>query len=104
MLDRLLRAAGWCCADGLLQVADILTTVLGRKITHVSLAEADLARLLRDDVGLPPDFAAMLASMETDVKHGTEVRNSHDVKKVTGTLPCSFLDFAEQEKARWMRH
>ncbi|EAL94096.1 hypothetical protein KXW98_004268 [Aspergillus fumigatus] len=86
------------------QVADILTTVLGRKITHVSLAEADLARLLRDDVGLPPDFAAMLASMETDVKHGTEVRNSHDVKKVTGSLPCSFLDFAEQEKARWMRH
>ncbi|GIK05146.1 hypothetical protein Aspvir_009248 [Aspergillus viridinutans] len=84
------------------RIADILTTVLGRKITHVGLAEADLARLLRDDVGLPPDFAAMLASMETDVKHGAEERDSHDVKKMTGSSPRSFLDFAEKEKTRWM--
>ncbi|GKZ17304.1 hypothetical protein AbraIFM66951_005953 [Aspergillus brasiliensis] len=85
------------------QIADILTTVLDRKITHVSLAEEDFARLLRDDVGLPPDFATMLASMETDVKHGAEERRgSHDVKNVTGSSPRSFLEFAGKERSHWM--
>ncbi|KAL1860002.1 Festuclavine synthase I [Paecilomyces lecythidis] len=83
------------------QVADILTSMLHRKITHVSLSEPDFIRLLQERVGLPPDFAEMLAKMEVDVKDGGENRLSNCVQEVTGIPPQTIHDFADRNKQHW---
>ncbi|GAD93025.1 ergot alkaloid biosynthetic protein A [Paecilomyces variotii No. 5] len=83
------------------QIANILTSLLGRKITHVSLSEPDFIQLLQERVGLPPNFAEMLAKMEVDVKNGDENRLSNSVQEVTGVSPQGFHDFADRNKQHW---
>ncbi|OQE13753.1 hypothetical protein PENSTE_c046G08691 [Penicillium steckii] len=84
------------------EVADILTEVLGRKISHVSMSEAEYTKFLTDSAGLPHYYAATLASMEAEVAVGGEEKNSDDVKEVTGVSPLAFRDFAAREKGRWL--
>jgi festuclavine dehydrogenase len=62
----------------------------------------EFAKLLTDTVGLPPDFASMLAAMEEDVAAGGEERLSNAVKEVTGSSPVRFHDFVVREKDRWV--
>ncbi|OTA81175.1 hypothetical protein M434DRAFT_380496 [Hypoxylon sp. CO27-5] len=83
-------------------VAAILTSVLGRRITHVNLSEGELAERLQS-AGMPAEDAKMLAEMDTMIKNGAEDRLNHVVEEVTGTLPLSFHDFAVREKGAWVQ-
>ncbi|KAI9372974.1 Festuclavine dehydrogenase [Aspergillus egyptiacus] len=84
------------------KVAEILTTVMGREISHVSLPQLEFAKLLTDTVGLPVEFASMLADMEAEVGSGGEERLSDAVARVTGSSPLGFRDFVVREKDRWL--
>ncbi|KAE8351817.1 agroclavine dehydrogenase [Aspergillus coremiiformis] len=83
------------------QIAAILTSLLGRKITHVQLSEAGMAQRL-ESTGMPTEDAQMLAGMDTLIKNGAEDRLNQVVEEVTGIPPQSFSDFAVQEKRTWL--
>ncbi|KAI1798762.1 NAD(P)-binding protein [Daldinia bambusicola] len=83
-------------------LAETFTSVLGRTITHVDITEPELVeRWTR--VGLPPQYGAALASMDTAVRHGSEDRTSDDVRRTTGKEPRRFGDFVEENKSAWAR-
>lgn len=82
-------------------MAEILTTILGKKIIHRSLTETGLAELLVKKAGIPADFAAMLSAMEVDVKNGPQEVLNNSVVEVTGNPPRYFKDVAEHEKHVW---
>ncbi|KAK6949016.1 hypothetical protein Daesc_009088 [Daldinia eschscholtzii] len=81
-------------------LAEIFTSVLGRKITHVDLTESELVDRWAS-VGLPPQYGAALAAMDTAVRHGSEERSSDAVLRTTGREPRRFRDFVEENKATW---
>ncbi|KAI1464141.1 NAD(P)-binding protein [Daldinia caldariorum] len=81
-------------------LAEIFTSALGRKITHVDLTESELAERWTS-LGLPAEFSAALASLDTAVRHGSEERTSDDVRRITGREPKRFRDFVEENKDTW---
>ncbi|KAI0436162.1 putative ergot alkaloid A [Xylaria telfairii] len=85
------------------QVAAILTSVLGRNITHIRLSEAELSRRLVA-LGMPAEDAEMLAGMDSMIKAGVEDRLNQVVEEITGTGPQSFYDFAVREKSNWAQN
>jgi festuclavine dehydrogenase len=85
-----------------LQVADILSSLLGRKITHAKLSEAEMAKCL-ESTGMPIEDAQMLAGMDSIIKSGAEERKNTVIEDVTGTPPLSFKDFAVREKSSWVQ-
>ncbi|KHN97492.1 Ergot alkaloid biosynthesis protein [Metarhizium album ARSEF 1941] len=82
-------------------VAEILTTLLNRRISHVNLTESDLAEKMHE-YGMPPEDAKMHASMDLIVRAGGEERLNNSVLELTGTMPRTFLDFASSEKQVWL--
>ncbi|RYP43052.1 hypothetical protein DL768_010110 [Monosporascus sp. mg162] len=81
-------------------VAGALTEALGRKIAHGDISEAELVRR-HQDFGMPAQYAAILAAMDTAIKNGSEDRLSDVVLQVTGRPPRRFRDFVEENKAVW---
>ncbi|OAS99920.1 ergot alkaloid biosynthetic protein A, variant [Blastomyces dermatitidis ER-3] len=84
-------------------LADILSSVLGRTIAHVKLSEAELAARMESTLGIPQDYAQMLAVLETNIKNGEEDRMNDDVEKVTGKGPRRFRDFSEASSGCWVK-
>ena len=84
----------------LVKIADALTSVLGRKITHVSLSEPDFVDMM-ESAGMPRNYSEMMGKLDTDIKNGSEERLSDDVGSVTGKPPRTFVDFAAQMKSCW---
>ncbi|PGG98245.1 hypothetical protein GX51_06893 [Blastomyces parvus] len=85
------------------ELAEILSSVLDRKITHVKLSEAEFAARMESTLGIPQDYAQMLAVLETNVKNGAEDRMNDDVERVTGKSPRRFRDFAEASSECWVK-
>ncbi len=83
------------------QVADILTDVIGKKIVHVNVPAAELEARYKS-IGIPEDYANLLAVLDTGVKHGAENRTNDIVLSVTGKQPGTFRAFAEGNKAVWL--
>ncbi|KAI1643277.1 NAD(P)-binding protein [Daldinia loculata] len=81
-------------------LAEIFSSVLNRKITHVDLTEPELTSRWAS-VGLPAEYAAVLASMDTAVRHGSEELTSDAVRATTGRDPRAFRDFVEENKGTW---
>ncbi|RYP57941.1 hypothetical protein DL769_009188 [Monosporascus sp. CRB-8-3] len=81
-------------------LATTLTEVLGREISHGDISEAELARR-HQGFGLPAQYAAILAAMDTAIKNGSEDRLSDVVLRVTGRTPRRFRDFVEENKDVW---
>lgn len=84
-------------------VAAGLSRVLGRRIAHVDLAEAELARRYHEGYGIPEQYANILAGMDTGIRNGAEEHNSlgGDVLEVTGCPPRGFADFVEENRDLW---
>lgn len=76
------------------QVAKVLSEVIGRQISHVSLSDAELAAQFQS-FGVPENYAWMLAKMDLEIKTGAEDRLNDTVLKVTGRPPITFGAFAE---------
>ncbi|KAG6117441.1 hypothetical protein E4U13_001069 [Claviceps humidiphila] len=83
------------------EVAQGLTGVLGRKITHTKMSEGELAEKLMEE-NVTPEEAYMHAAMDSMIKSGSEARKvSDEVRVWTGVEPRGFINFALSAKAAW---
>ncbi|MBD3007380.1 NAD(P)H-binding protein [Streptomyces sp. 5-10] len=85
-------------ALGYREAARIVAEVSGRPVRHVAVETGELVERLRA-TGLPPEFAAFLAGLDEDIRHGAEDRTTDTVERVTGRPPRSFRAFAEAHRA-----
>ncbi|MCG5218415.1 ergot alkaloid biosynthesis protein [Streptosporangium sp. KLBMP 9127] len=76
-------------------VADIITQVTGRTITHRPVTYEQLRDRLAA-AGIPAQFAAMLAGMDRAIAEGAEDRTTDTVERVTGRPARSFREYAEK--------
>ena len=77
-------------------VAAILTETSGRAITHKRLDPADQPAYY-EALGVPEFTARFLVGMDWVIASGAEDRTTDTVKRITGTPPRSFRDFALAE-------
>lgn len=68
---------------------------------HKKLSEAEHVAFLKAS-GIPDDYAAMLAGMDTAVANGVEDRLNDVVENVTGRAPRTFREFAVASKRKWV--
>jgi ergot alkaloid biosynthesis protein len=84
------------------EVADILSSTLGRNITHHALsADAMAGRFVQ--TGLDPSYAQLLAQLDAAIAEGAEDRTTDIVEHITGRPPTSLAAFAEIERRQWER-
>jgi uncharacterized protein YbjT (DUF2867 family) len=74
--------------------AAIITEVTGHPVRHRSVSTAELTERLA--LGLPREFAAVLARLDEDIRGGAEDRVTTTVEDVTGRPPRSFRDFCRE--------
>lgn len=74
-----------------------------RPIVHVDLAEAELTSRHHRRAGIPEQYAAILAAIDTEIRNGAEERRglSGDVLLATGRPTRPFAEFAEESKGVW---
>jgi festuclavine dehydrogenase len=65
------------------QIADFFTKALGRTIINVKITEDQVSAGM-EQWGIPPNYARMLAGLDTAIKDGKENRLNDVVLKVTG--------------------
>ncbi|WP_413805729.1 NAD(P)H-binding protein [Streptomyces sp. OE57] len=85
-------------ALGYREAAHIVAEVAGRPVRHIAVETRELVARLRA-TGLPPEYAAFLAGLDEDIRHGAEDRTTDTVERVTGRAPRSFRAFAEAHRA-----
>lgn len=84
------------------QVADLLSTVAGRKISYQEIDPATMrAGLLR--AGLPEDYTEFMLVILDFFKQGYSERTTDAIEKITGRKPISFKKYAEDYKASWVK-
>lgn len=82
-------------------VAQILSHALGRKITHVSISEKELAEELQS-FDLQPEYAQVLAALDTAVSDGVEERLNNTVLSMTSRPPKPFQQFVNENRKVWI--
>ncbi|KAI1325186.1 NAD(P)-binding protein [Xylariaceae sp. FL0255] len=82
------------------QVAETFTNVLGRKIQHGKLDEADRINQLVG-AGLPDYMARFLTRIELFAAQGGEMGTSDTVERLTGHPAKSLQQFIEENKSVW---
>ncbi|THZ85333.1 NAD(P)-binding protein [Aureobasidium pullulans] len=82
------------------QIAEKLSTHLGKKITHIKLSPEQRIQGFKD-VGLPSHMSSFLTNLETMAAEGKEAREGDDVELVTGKKPTSFDEFVQKNKQVW---
>nr|AFO67566.1 agroclavine dehydrogenase [Epichloe inebrians] len=82
-------------------VAETLTRILDRKITHARLTESELVQKMQKS-GMSAEDAQMHASMDLIVQSGAEDRLNTVVRELTGSEPRNFSDFALNEAKLWV--
>lgn len=95
--DFLLTGPQMLTYDG---VAETIAGAAGRSVEHIKLTEAELAQRWTSH-GIAPEYAAVLAAMDTAIAGGSEDRLSDAVSTLTGTAPRSFEAFAAENASRW---
>ncbi|SED03925.1 NAD(P)H-binding protein [Streptomyces melanosporofaciens] len=83
------------------EAARIVTEVSGRPVRHVAVEAGELRQRL-EAMGIPAEFAAVLAGLDEDIRHGAEDRTTDTVQRVTGRAPRSFRAFAEAHRAAFV--
>lgn len=83
-----------------MQIAEKLSSCLGRKIVHEKLTEEQRTQRFLG-YGLTEHSAKFLTFLEVSAAKGVEERMNDAVEKVTGQPPQSFDDFAQQKKSAW---
>jgi uncharacterized protein YbjT (DUF2867 family) len=72
--------------------AAVITSVTGRSVRHRPVDTATMAEAFVA-IGMPPPYAAMLAGLDEDIRHGSEDRVTTTVPDLTGHPARSFTDF-----------
>lgn len=76
------------------EAAAIITDVTGRPVSHRAVEAPELLARLS---AYPPEFAAILAALDTDIAAGAEDRVTDTVARVTGRPALDFRTFASNE-------
>lgn len=76
-----------------IQVATLISHKLNRKITHVNVSEAELARIM--STFMSEDYAKLLAKLDTAIKEGEEARLNGVVERVTGKKARDLRNFVD---------
>lgn len=87
-------------ALGYADAARVVAEVSGRPVGHVPVTAAAFREKLAE-AGIPPEFAAVLAGLDEDIRGGAEDRTTDTVRRITGREPRSFRDFAKAHRAAW---
>ncbi|KAL9591450.1 MAG: hypothetical protein Q9179_007712, partial [Wetmoreana sp. 5 TL-2023] len=83
------------------QLAEILTSVLGKPVTHVNCTEEEICKRFMSR-GMSESYAKILSAMDTKIAQGARQVQSDAVKQVTGRKPKTFRVFAEEKKGVWL--
>jgi uncharacterized protein YbjT (DUF2867 family) len=73
--------------------AEIIAQRTGGHVRHRAVTAHELAQHFIEQ-GMAPDFAAMLAALDDDIRGGSEDRVTDTVERVTGRPPRGFRAFA----------
>ena len=84
------------------QVADILTAELGRRIRYTQPGLLRYAYHARDSLRLPWGMVAVTAAIYTTARLGRAGGLSNDVQAVLGRDPIDFAEFAHREHHVWI--
>jgi uncharacterized protein YbjT (DUF2867 family) len=76
--------------------ATLITEATGRPVRHRAVDTAEMIDLLVQ-TGLSAEFAALLAGLDEDIRHGTEDRVTTTVQDVTGRPARSFQEFLSRQ-------
>ena len=79
------------------EAAELLSEVMGRKITYKSIDDASFIAMLTG-AGLPADYAGFVTAIFHPVREGWAARVTDDVKTLTGRAPHALRDYAEHNK------
>ena len=80
------------------EAAEILSTVLGRKITYQPITTEAFVTMLAG-AGVPTDYAEFLGSIFYPVREGWTAAVTEDVRILTGHAPRTLRSYAEDNKA-----
>jgi uncharacterized protein YbjT (DUF2867 family) len=80
------------------EVADILSQVLGRKITYVPMEIEPFKQVLKD-MGFTPHFIQHISAVAQDCRDGVFSGTNDLVEKLTGQKPMQMLDYIVKNKA-----
>lgn len=83
------------------QVANILTGVLGRKITYTRPSVLRFFRGMKKR-GLPPGFIMVMVALYTVARVGLAKKVTNEFGQLMKREPISFSQFAEDYKQMWM--
>jgi uncharacterized protein YbjT (DUF2867 family) len=78
------------------EAAAVVAERTGSPVRHRTVTADELAQHLIAH-GVPADFAAVLAALDTDIRGGSEDRVTDTVERVTGRPARSFREFVETE-------
>jgi hypothetical protein len=82
------------------QAAAIIGAARGRPVRHIRLNGEQLTDRFRA-IGLPHNYAAMLAGLDRAIAAGAEARTTATVARVTGREPQSLAVFAARSARVW---
>ncbi len=85
------------------QVAEILSTELGRPIRYPRPGALRYARHAHQQLGMPAAMVAVTTAIYTVARLGRASGLTDDVRQVTGRAPMSFAAWAHQNRAAWAR-
>lgn len=83
------------------QIADTLSTVLGRTITYTRPGILTWIRHARSTLGMPWAMVGVTTAIYTIARLGRADGLTRDVHTVTGRDPVTFQQFAEQNRDTW---
>jgi ergot alkaloid biosynthesis protein len=82
-------------------VAAAISEVCGHAVRHENITAQELASRWRA-LGLPADYATMLANMDEAISYGAENRTTTTVQDVTGREPTRFVEFVRANAQAWI--
>jgi uncharacterized protein YbjT (DUF2867 family) len=80
------------------ELADELSKVLRRPISHISLDPSDLKEAMLAE-GMPEELADRMLDLERYFREGWASRITDDIKQVTGRDPTNFAQYARETAA-----
>jgi uncharacterized protein YbjT (DUF2867 family) len=85
------------------EVADILTQVLGRKITYVALEIEPFMEIWREKTGFSAYNFQHIAAVAQDCRDGVFSGTNDLVEKLTGQKPLGMMDYITKNKALFIK-
>lgn len=85
------------------EVADLLTQVLGRRISYVPV-EIDAFREIWKEMGYSPYIQQHISAVAQDCRDGVFSGTNDLVEKLTGQKPMTMLDYIVKNKAYFVSH